>query len=112
MEIIVIKILCMPQVAKEGLQESDGWGRLTSELEDLFEKNDIVGACDKLKSLQKSLAAQMGLSGQHEREAQVDGFKNRLEALASPAVVQCFVSGDIGNINTTQHILIVLLSET
>lgn len=74
---------------------------MTSELEDLFEKNDIVGACDKLKSLQKSLVAQMGLSGQQEREAQVDGFKNRLEALASPAVVQCFVSGDIGNINAT-----------
>lgn len=41
--------------------------------------------------------AQTGLSGQQDREAQVEGFKNRLEALASPAVVQCFMSGDIGN---------------
>lgn len=85
------------QIAKEGLQESDGWGRLTSELEDLCERNDIVSVCEKLNALQKSLIAQTGLAGQQEREAQVDGFKNRLEALASPAVVQSFMSNDIGN---------------
>lgn len=84
------------KVAKEGLQESDGWGRLTSELEDLFERNDITNVCEKLNALQKSLMAQSGLSGQQEREAQVDGFKNRLEALASPAVVQAFMTNDIG----------------
>lgn len=82
------------QIAKEGLQESDGWGRLIAELEDLFEQNDIGKACEKLKSLQKSLAAQIGLPGQTEREMQIEGFKNRLEALASPAVVQCFTSSD------------------
>lgn len=88
----------IPQIAKEGLQESDGWGRLTSELEDLFERNDITNICEKLNALQKSLLAQSGLSGQQEREFQVDGFKNRLEALASPAVVQSFMSNDIGKI--------------
>lgn len=82
------------QVAKEGLQESDGWGRLITELEDLFEQNDIQNACEKLKSLQKSLVAQAGLPGQSERESQLEGFKNRLEALASPAVVQCFTNSD------------------
>lgn len=51
-------------------------------------------ACEKLKSLQKSLIAQIGLPGQSERESQIEGFKNRLEALASTAVVQCFTSGD------------------
>ena len=83
------------QTAKEGLQESDGWGRLTSELEDLFEQNNVATACEKLKTLQKSLLAQVGLAGQQERESQVEGFKNRLEALASPSVVQCFTSGDV-----------------
>lgn len=52
-------------------------------------------ACDKLKILQKSLVAQVGLPGQIEREAQLEGFKNRLEALASVSVVQCFTNGDI-----------------
>lgn len=83
------------QIAKEGLQESDGWGRLVGELDDLFEQNDIKMVCEKLKALQKSLVAQVGLAGQTERESQLEGFKNRLEALASTAVVQSFTSGDI-----------------
>lgn len=84
------------QLAKQGLQESDGWGKLVAELEDLFERNDLIKICEKLDSLQKSLAAQEGLPGQSDRESQVEGFKNRLEALASPAVVQCFTVGDAG----------------
>lgn len=83
------------QIAKVGLQESDGWGRLTSELEDLLEKSDLMLACDKLGSLQKSLAAQKGLAGQSDRENQIEGFKNRLEALASPNVVQSLTTGDV-----------------
>lgn len=82
-------------MAKDGLQESDGWGKLISELEILFEQNDVEKSCEKLKALQKSLMAQIGLPGQNERESQIEGFKNRLEALASTAVVQCFTSGDI-----------------
>lgn len=66
-----------------------------TELEDLFEQNDVKKACEKLKALQKSLIAQIGLPGQSERESQIEGFKNRLEALASTAVVQSFTSGDI-----------------
>lgn len=65
------------------------------ELEDLFEKNDVKKSCEKLKTLQKSLIAQVGLPGQSERESQIEGFKNRLEALASTAVVQSFTNGDI-----------------
>lgn len=48
-----------------------------------------------MKTLQKSLIAQVGLPGQNERESQIEGFKNRLEALASTAVVQSFTNGDI-----------------
>lgn len=83
------------QVAKQGLQESDCWGVLTSELEDLLERNDILNACDKLFALQSSLAAQRALPGQVERTQQVEDFKNRLEALASIPVVQNFTSGNI-----------------
>lgn len=81
-------------IAKEGLQESDGWGKLIAELEDLFEQNELTKSCEKLKSLQRSLVAQIGLPGQAEREMQIEGYKNRLEALASPAVVQCFTNVD------------------
>lgn len=83
-------------VAKQGLQESDGWGRLTSELDDLLEQGDLGNSRGKLVALHKSLSAQIGLAGQSEREAQVEGFKNRMEALASPGVVESFTLGDIG----------------
>lgn len=83
------------QAAKHGLQESDGWGRLTGELEDLFDQNDIPNACEKIFVLQKSLAAQAGLPGQNEREVQVEEAKNKLEALSSPNVVKAFSSGDL-----------------
>lgn len=41
------------------------------------------------------MAAQVGLPGQAERESQLEGFKNRLEALASTSVVQCFTNSEI-----------------
>ncbi|KAH8278840.1 hypothetical protein KR018_010222 [Drosophila ironensis] len=88
------------QVAKESLQESDGWGNLLAELEDGFERNDLKGVCDKLMALQKSLFAQEQLAGHAERVTQVEDFKNRLEALASPSVVQCFAEG---NLEQAQH---------
>lgn len=96
-------------MAKQGLQESDGWGRLTSELDDLLERSDLVNACEKLQSLQKSLVAQRLISGQSEREAQVEGFKNRMEAMASPAVVNCFTTGDIGKIRNEIIKLILII---
>lgn len=84
------------QQSKQGLQESDGWGHLTIELEDVLEHKNIEKACEKLQSLQKSLSAQIGLPGQSERQAQVEGFKNRIEALISPDVLESFTVGNIG----------------
>lgn len=81
--------------AKQGLQESDSWGKLTGELDDLLENKDIPQACGKLDALMKSLIAQQGLAGQSEREFQLEAFKNRLEALISPIIVKCFGSGDV-----------------
>lgn len=46
-------------------------------------------------SLQKSLQVQEQLPGHAERLTQVEDFKNRLEALASPNVVQCFAESDL-----------------
>ncbi|XP_039493422.1 conserved oligomeric Golgi complex subunit 7 [Drosophila santomea] len=95
------------QVAKESLQESDGWGNLLAELEDGFERNDLKGVCDKLIALQKSLHAQEQLPGHAERQTQVEDFKNRLEALASPSVVQCFAEG---NTEQAQHFVQIFTS--
>ncbi|XP_036332089.1 conserved oligomeric Golgi complex subunit 7 [Rhagoletis pomonella] len=92
------------QKAKESLQESDGWGNLICELEDCFEHNNLKGAFDKLLSLQKSLQVQEQLVGHAERLAQVEDFKNRLEAVASPNVVQCFSEGSVEH--TKQYVSI------
>ncbi|XP_064550815.1 conserved oligomeric Golgi complex subunit 7 [Drosophila montana] len=83
------------QAAKESLQESDGWGNLLAELEDCFERNDMKGVCLKLTALQKSLQAQEQLPGHAERQTQVEDFKNRLEAMASPSLVQCFAESSL-----------------
>uniref|UniRef100_A0A182FQ73 Conserved oligomeric Golgi complex subunit 7 n=1 Tax=Anopheles albimanus TaxID=7167 RepID=A0A182FQ73_ANOAL len=82
------------QASKQCLQEADGWGKLSGELDDLLEKSDIEAASRKLLYLQKSLAAQIGLHGHSERESQVEYFKNRLEALISPSVVAALRSLD------------------
>uniref|UniRef100_A0A1A9X3Q5 Conserved oligomeric Golgi complex subunit 7 n=1 Tax=Glossina brevipalpis TaxID=37001 RepID=A0A1A9X3Q5_9MUSC len=88
------------QNAKESLQESDGWGNLIAGLEDGFERNDLKDICDKIVALQKSLLAQEQLPGHTDRQSQVEDFKNRLEALASPSVVHCFAEG---NVTQAQH---------
>lgn len=44
--------------------------------------------------MQKSLQAQEELVGHNERLNQVEDFKNRLEALASPGIVECFNEGN------------------
>lgn len=93
---------------------------MVTELEDLFEKSDVDKSCEKLKALQKSLIAQIGLPGQSEREYQIEGFKNRLEALATPPAVQCFSNGDteqakyyveiFSNMNRLQQLIQLYLS--
>lgn len=55
----------------------------------------MQNVCDKISALQKSLQAQEQLPGHEERQSQVEDFKNRLEALASPSIVQCFAEGNV-----------------
>ncbi|XP_062561020.1 conserved oligomeric Golgi complex subunit 7 [Armigeres subalbatus] len=81
-------------MAKHGMKESDGWGKLTAELDDLLERNDIFGSKNKFIDLKKSISAQTGLPGQTERTQQFEYFTNRLEALASPAAIQYIQQGD------------------
>lgn len=82
-------------IAKHGMKESDGWGKLTAELDDLLERNDIFGSKNKFIDLKKSISAQEGLPGQTERTQQFEYFTNRMEALASPSVIQYIQQGDV-----------------
>ncbi|XP_065089136.1 conserved oligomeric Golgi complex subunit 7 [Ochlerotatus camptorhynchus] len=82
-------------IAKHGMKESDGWGKLTAELDDLLERNDVFESKTKFIDLKNSISAQTGLPGQTERALQFEYFTNRLEALASPAVIQHIQHGDV-----------------
>ncbi|CAO1390021.1 unnamed protein product [Diamesa hyperborea] len=95
-------------VFKNGLIENDSWGKLSSELEELFEKKDILLCCDKLFALQNSLSAQQGLAGQSERDIQLEDFKNRLEAVIAPLIVQSFGDGNIDDSKKYVEIFIKL----
>ncbi|KAI8128711.1 Conserved oligomeric Golgi complex subunit 7 [Lucilia cuprina] len=79
------------QIAKESLQESDGWGNLIAELEDSFERNDLkVRNC-----FEKSLQAQEATTRHLHRHSQVEDSRIVSKHLASPNVVQCFAEGSI-----------------
>lgn len=81
--------------AKISLQESDGWGNLITTLEDCFEKQDVASINDHMTTLQRSLVVQESLPGHSERMSQVEDFKNRMEALVSPKVVQAFLANEL-----------------
>ncbi|KAL5285816.1 COG7 family protein [Megaselia abdita] len=81
--------------AKISLQESDGWGNLITTLEDCFEKKDLTSINDNMVTLQRSLVMQESLPGHTDRISQVEDFKNRMEAIVSPHVVQAFIASDL-----------------
>lgn len=62
----------------------------------MFESNNIEQIAGKLVSMQQSLSILVSVSDYEERKLQLEGLKNRLEAIASPHLVQAFTSGSIG----------------
>ncbi len=50
----------------------------------------------RLTKMQQSLGALTSVPDYEERRLQLEGLKNRLEAIASPRLVQSFTSGSIG----------------
>ncbi|KAL1379666.1 hypothetical protein pipiens_014739 [Culex pipiens pipiens] len=51
------------QAAKHGMQESDGWRKLTGELDELLEQNEIHQLSGKFGTLKTSMLAQTGIAG-------------------------------------------------
>lgn len=47
--------------------------------------------------MQQSLAILANVPDYEDRKLQLEGLKNRLEAMTSPKLVQAFTSGSIGN---------------
>ena len=60
----------------------------------LFESNDLTAISQRLDSLRQSLDLLSHVSDYGDRLLQLDGLRNRLEALASPYLVSAISAGD------------------
>ncbi|KAJ9592818.1 hypothetical protein L9F63_015509, partial [Diploptera punctata] len=61
----------------------------------VFESGDIENISTKLLSMQQSLKILANVPDYEDRKDQLEGLKNRLEAMASPMLVQAFTSSSI-----------------
>ncbi|XP_017783413.1 PREDICTED: conserved oligomeric Golgi complex subunit 7 [Nicrophorus vespilloides] len=78
--------------AKQGLHESDNWMVLVNDLEEVFDSKNVEAISAKLLSMQQSLKLLINVGDYEERKLQLDGLKNRLEAIVSPAIVLAFTT--------------------
>ncbi|KAH0950272.1 hypothetical protein HN011_010098 [Eciton burchellii] len=83
------------QTAKQGLHEADNWTVLANDVEEVFESGDIEAISNKLFSMQKSLAMLANVVDYEDKKLQLEGLKNRLEAMASPRLVQAFTAANL-----------------
>ncbi|KAI4489402.1 hypothetical protein M0802_011157 [Mischocyttarus mexicanus] len=83
------------ETAKRGLHEADNWSALANDVEEVFESGDIEVIASKLFSMQKSLAMLINVVDFEDKKLQLEGLKNRLEAMASPKLVQAFNTGNL-----------------
>lgn len=65
----------------------------------LFESGDIEAISNKLFSMQKSLAMLANVVDYEDKKLQLEGLKNRLEAMASPRLVQAFTAANLGTVD-------------
>ena len=82
----------------ESLKEADNWTALANDVEDVFESGDVEKIAAKLFSMQKSLSMLINTPDYEDKKLQLEGLKNRLEAIASPKLVQAFTAGSLGNV--------------
>ncbi|KAF3427948.1 hypothetical protein E2986_06079, partial [Frieseomelitta varia] len=83
------------QTAKQGLHEADNWSILANDVEEVFESGDVEAIANKLFSMQKSLAMLINVIDYEDKKLQLEGLKNRLEAMASPKLVQAFTAANL-----------------
>lgn len=67
-----------------------------NDLEEIFDSKNIENIAAKLQGMQQSLKLLINVSDYEDRKLQLEGLKNRLEAIASPAIVQAFTSTNTG----------------
>jgi len=82
------------KATSKALQEADNWTTLMTDIEELFESNNLVAISQRLESLRQSLDLLSHVNDYSDRLLQLDSLRNRLEALASPYLVSAISAGD------------------
>ncbi|KAK4467893.1 hypothetical protein MN116_008504, partial [Schistosoma mekongi] len=76
------------QAAADALRETDRWINLTQCIDDLFETGDLDQLCSSIEGMDQCLISLIHLSDYDERIKQVDKYKNNLESLIAPKLIQ------------------------
>ncbi|TNN10294.1 Conserved oligomeric Golgi complex subunit 7 [Schistosoma japonicum] len=76
------------QAAADALRETDRWINLTQCIDDLFETGDLDQLCSNIEGMDQCLISLIHLSDYDERRKQVDKYKNNLESLIAPKLIQ------------------------
>lgn len=66
-------------------------------MEEVFDSKNIENISNKILNMQNSLKLLYNVADYEDRKLQMEGLKNRLEAIASPSIVQAFNSNNTGN---------------
>ena len=83
------------QSTNAALKEADKWTSLVTNVEDALDDGaDLAATAEKIAALTQSLKILTRVNDYDERSALLEGYKNRLEALASPQLVAAFNSND------------------
>lgn len=78
----------------------------------VFESGDIEAIANKLFSMQKSLAVLLNVVDYEDKRLQLEGLKNRLEAIASPKLVQALTATNLGKFYYPQIIYFSILQNS
>lgn len=72
-------------------------------MEEVFDSKNVENISIKILNMQNSLKLLYNVADFEDRKLQMEGLKNRLEAIASPSIVQAFNSNSTGNILNYVH---------
>lgn len=67
-----------------------------NDIEEVFDSKNVDAISTKILGMQQSLKLLQNVPDYEDRRLQLEGLKNRLEAIASPAIVQSFTSNNMG----------------
>ncbi|XP_025115675.1 conserved oligomeric Golgi complex subunit 7-like [Pomacea canaliculata] len=92
------------KMTSDALKEADNWTTLSSDMEEVFQSQDIEKITEKLSGMQQSLQILVDTPDYMEKCQHLEKLKNRLEALVSPQLIAAFNSQNLEDTQRFTHI--------